>query len=77
MDDIKLYARSGQDTNSLIHPTRHYSHNTGMSFRLHKCDRMTSKRGKVISTEGTELPEGNIVDDQGSYKYLGVPQVNG
>ncbi len=31
----------------------------------------------MISTEGIELPKGNIADVQGSYKYLGVPQVNG
>ncbi|KAL3988692.1 Arf-GAP with Rho-GAP domain, ANK repeat and PH domain-containing protein 1 [Sarotherodon galilaeus] len=33
------------------------------------------KRGKVIRTEGIELPEGNIADVEDSYKYLGIPQV--
>ena len=38
---------------------------------------MVSKRGKVIRTEGVELPEGSIADVQDSYKYLGIPQANG
>ncbi|TWW57466.1 Transforming growth factor beta receptor type 3 [Takifugu flavidus] len=35
------------------------------------------RRGKVIATDGVELPEGNITDVQDSYKYLGIPQANG
>ncbi|KAF7662686.1 hypothetical protein LDENG_00229650 [Lucifuga dentata] len=38
---------------------------------------MVTKRGKVVSTEGVELPEGRIIDIQDSYKYLGIPQANG
>ncbi len=42
-----------------------------------KRGRMVSKRGKMIRTEGVDLPEGNIGDIQDSYKYLGIPQANG
>jgi len=38
---------------------------------------MISKRGKVIPTEGVELPESTMADVQDSYKYLGIPQANG
>ncbi|KAF7650746.1 hypothetical protein LDENG_00121320 [Lucifuga dentata] len=38
---------------------------------------MVTKRGKVVRTEGVELPEGRIADIQDSYKYLGIPQDNG
>ena len=31
----------------------------------------------MISSEGVELPEGNIADVQDSYKYLGIPLSNG
>ena len=31
----------------------------------------------MITTEGVELPEGNIADVQGSDKYLGIPQTDG
>jgi len=37
---------------------------------------MISKRGKVIVTEGVELPEGTLTDVQESF-ILGIPQVNG
>ncbi|XP_055359272.1 5,10-methenyltetrahydrofolate synthetase (5-formyltetrahydrofolate cyclo-ligase) isoform X2 [Betta splendens] len=77
MDDIKLYAKSKRDIDSLIDTTRIYSSDIGMSFGLEKCGRMVTKRGKVIHTEGVSLPEGTIADIEDSYKYLGIPQVNG
>ena len=45
MDDFKLYVRSEQDIDSLIHITR--IHSIDMSFSLEKCSLMTSKRGKM------------------------------
>ncbi|WP_175564860.1 hypothetical protein, partial [Escherichia coli] len=77
MDDIKLYARTERDIDSLIHTTRIYSNDIGMSFGLDKCGQMITKRGRVVRTEGVELPEGSIADVEGSYKYLGIPQANG
>ncbi len=66
MDDIKLYARNERDIDSLIHLTRLYSNNIGMSFGLDICGWIISKGGQVISAEGIELPEGNIADVQDS-----------
>lgn len=40
---------------------------------LEKCSRIVTKKGKVVRTEGTELPEGNIADIEDIYKYLGIP----
>ena len=77
LDDIKLYARNERDIDSLIHITRLYSNDSGRSFRLDKCGRMVSKRGKTVTNKGVELPGGNIADVQDSYKYLGIPQANG
>ena len=77
MDDIKLYAKSERDIDSLIHTTRLYSNDIGMSFGLEKCSRMVTKRGKVVRTEGIELPEGNIADIEDSYKYVEIPLANG
>uniref|UniRef100_A0A3B3HW39 Reverse transcriptase domain-containing protein n=1 Tax=Oryzias latipes TaxID=8090 RepID=A0A3B3HW39_ORYLA len=77
MDDIKLYAKSERDIDSLIHTTRIYSTDIGMSFGLEKCSRMVTKRGKVVHTEAVSLPEGTIADIEDSYKYLGIPQANG
>ena len=77
MDDIKLYVMSDRDIDSRIHTTRIYSSDIGMSFRLEKCGRMVTKRGKVVHMEGITLPEGRIADVEESYKYLGIPQANG
>ena len=53
---------------------RIYSDDKGMSFGLDKCGQMVSKRGKMIRTEGIDLPEGNIGDIQDS--QLSVDLVN-
>uniref|UniRef100_A0A3B4BAA2 Uncharacterized protein n=1 Tax=Periophthalmus magnuspinnatus TaxID=409849 RepID=A0A3B4BAA2_9GOBI len=74
MDDIKLYAKNERDIDSLIHTTRIYRTDIGMSFGLEKCSWMVTKRGKVVHTKGVSLPEGTIAD---RYKYLGIPQANG
>ena len=76
MDDIKLYAKNERDIDSLIHLTRVYSEDIRMSFGLEKCGRIIARRGKVIKTDGLELPAGHIADMQTSYKYLGIPQSN-
>ena len=72
MDDIKLYVKSERDIDLLIYIIRLYSNDIGMSFRLEKCSLMVIKRGKVVRIEGIELLEGNIVDIEDSYKYLGI-----
>lgn len=56
---------------SLIRLTRIYSNNFRMSFVPDKCGQMVSRTGKMIRTEGFELPEGNITDVQNIYKCLG------
>ena len=74
MDDIKLYARNEQNIDSLIHLTRVFSSNIGMKFGLEKCGRLIVNRGKVKSTSGISLSEGQIDDIDESYKYLGILQ---
>ena len=74
MNDIKLYAKNEQDINSLIHLTQVFSSDIGMTFGVAKCGRLIVNRGKVKSTSGTSLPEGQIDDKDGIYKYLGILQ---
>ena len=59
VNDIKLYAKSEQGINSLNHITRIYSTDIDMSFGPDKCSRTITKTGKLITTEGIEIPEGN------------------
>lgn len=56
MADIKLYAKHEQYFDSLIHHTRIYSNDIGMSFGLEKNGCMVAKEGNMIRTEGVELP---------------------
>ena len=60
MDDIKLYAKNEQDIDSLIHLTL-FSSDIGMTFGLTKCGRLIVNRGKVKSTCGISLPEGQMM----------------
>ena len=74
---IKLYVKRVGDIESLILIARIYSTDIDMSFGTDKCSRMISKTVNMITTDGVELPEGNVVDVQDSYKYLGIPLANG
>ena len=74
MDDLKLYAKSERELDSLIQTVRIFSDNVGMVFGLDKCAVLVLKRGKMVRIEGIELTEGkrtrqvNLV----GYKFLGV-----
>ena len=77
MDDIKLYAKTERDIDSLIHLTRVFSGDIGMSFGLEKCGRLIVNRGKAVNTNGVQLPAGRIKDIENGYKYLGILQSYG
>ena len=75
MDDLKLYAKSEKDLESLIQTVRIFSEDIGMEFGLDKCAVMIMKRGKQIEANGIRLPDEkkirSLKEDE-SYKYLGV-----
>ena len=74
MDDIKLYAKKDRDIDSLIHLTRVFSGDIGMTFGIEKCGRLILNRGHIVKTDGIELPNGTIKDLDAGYKYLGIVQ---
>ena len=74
MDDIKLNVKNELDIDSLIHLTRVFSSDIGIAFGLAKCIRFIVNRGKVKSTSGISLPEGQIDNTDESYKHLGILQ---
>ena len=69
-----LYAKNEQDIDSLVHITWVFSSGIGMTFGLPKFGRLIVNRGKIKSTSGIRLPEGQIDDISESYKYLGIVQ---
>ena len=48
MDDSKLYAKSEEQTNTLVKTVYVFNTNTGMEFGIKKCGVLTMKRGKVV-----------------------------
>ena len=48
MDDSKLYAKSEEQTNTLVKTVYVFNTNMGMEFGIKKCGVLTMKRGKVV-----------------------------
>ena len=80
MDDLKLIAKSQEETKKQIHIFKIFSDDINMEFGLEKCAKITFKRGKlnhsqnlVIDTnrEIQELEQGN------TFKYLGIEESEG
>ena len=74
MDDIKLFARSEEQLDSLVKAVKEYSDDIKMEFGLDKCAVIKMERGKRRSFDGITLPDGGKFDDveEGGYKYLGI-----
>ncbi len=75
MDDLKLYGKSKNEIETLIHTVRIYSDDIGMEFGLDKCATITLKRGKLHQDGSIELPNGTEIqqlEGNDDYKYLGV-----
>ena len=54
---------------------RIFSSDIGMTFGIEKCAMVEMKRGKLINSDGLDLPESQQVkslQDEETYKYLGV-----
>ena len=79
MDDLKLYAKNEKELDSLVQTVRVFSNDIGMQFGLDKCAVLIMKRGKIVKSEGIELPNDekirSLKQDE-SYKYLGILQSN-
>ena len=63
MDDLKLFGKSKDQIDSLIKTVHLYSKDIGMEFGINKCGILIMKRGKVIGTDGIELPDGKLMKD--------------
>ena len=78
MDDLKLYASSEQDMQTLVNTTAEFSSDIKMEFELEKCASVKIKKGGKADFTGISLPDGNQIqglEDDG-YKYLGILEAN-
>lgn len=73
MDDLKLYAGSTNDVDTLVQTVHTISEDIRMEFGISKCGMLNIKKGRVTSSEGIEINEERIKDiEEEGYKYLGV-----
>ena len=79
MDDLKLYAKSEKELDSLIQTVRVFSKDIGMQFGIEKCSTLVMKRGKRIKSDGIKMPDDTVIKslkEGEGYKYLGVLQAD-
>ena len=55
MDDLKLFAKSKKQIDSLVQTMHIFIEYYGMRFGINKCGVLIIERGKVISTAGVRL----------------------
>ena len=78
MDDIKIFAKSEHEINGLVSTIQILSKDTGMEFGIKKCGVLQLKRGKVVSSEGADMPDGERIKEaeKNGYRYLGILEYN-
>ena len=74
MDDLKLYAKIEEQTNTLVRTVYVFSTDIGMEFGIKKCGILTVKRGKFVKRKGIRLPDHEVMKQVGheGYPYLGI-----
>ena len=77
-DDLKLYAKSEEQTNTLVRTVYVYSTDIGMEFGIKKSGILTLKRGKIVKSEGIKLLDGEVMKQVGQegYTYLGIIELD-
>ena len=78
IDDLKLYAKSEEQTNTLVRTVYVFSNDIGMEFGITKCGILTMKRGKIVKSEGIKLPDGEVMKQVGQQGYtcLGIIELD-
>ena len=61
MDDLKFYSTSERTLDSLIQTVRIFSEDIGMQFWIDKCAMLVMKKGKILKSDGTELPKEKVI----------------
>ena len=74
MDDLKLFAKSENEIDSLVQSVQLCCKDIGMEFGISKCAVLAMKRGKKIHASNINLPTGESMSepDASGYKYLGI-----
>ena len=78
MDDLKLYAESEEQTNTLVRIVHVFSTDIDMEFGTKKCGILAIKRDKIAKSEGIKLPGGEVMKQVGQevYTFLGIIELD-
>ena len=80
MNDLKLFAKNEEQIDSLVNSVRIFSDDIKMEFGLSKCAVLIMKRGKVVTREGIDMPNGKMmkcIEEGSGYKYFGILEADG
>ena len=79
MGDLKLYGKGENEIKRLVSTVEVFSQNIGMELGIKKYGVIIINRGKIKSTDGTELPSGEKIREieEDGYKYLGILEYDG
>ena len=79
MDDLKLLAKNEDQMDSVVNTVRIFSEYIKMEFGLPKCEVLIMKRGKVVKSEGINMPDRKMMKniEEGGCKYLGILEADG
>ena len=78
MDNLKLYAKSEEQTSTLVRTVYVFSTDIGMEFGIKKCCILAMKRGKILKSGGIKLADGEVIKEVGQegYTYLGIIELH-
>ena len=79
INDLKLYAKTEKDLDSLVQTVRIFSDDIGIEFGIDKYAILVLKRGKITKFDGISLPDGRVMKgliEGAGYKYLGILQAD-
>ena len=75
MDDIKLFAKTEKELETLTQTHRIYSQDIWMEFGIDKCVMLVMTNGMQHMIEGIELPNRantRTLGEKKTFKYLGI-----
>ena len=69
MDDLKVYAKNEEHTNTIVRTVHVFRPNIGIEFGIKKCGVFTIKRGKIKKSSGIKLPDDEVMHQVGQEGY--------
>lgn len=80
IDDLKLISKSDEELTEQLQQVKRFSNDIKMEFGLDKCAKATFLKGKHIKSENVEIDFETTIkalDQQETYKYLGIEEHDG